>query len=704
MKMTTRAATQTVAALLLVGAASPLFAAPVPDAPDEILNATKNGPYAKIGPFLGNLYDEYGEAAGKGVKANAFKSSHQALRVSAGTVSLDLYASDAAALTKSLKSLGATRVDSLGPLVSARVPVASLGAIAALSSLRYAKPGLATTKALPATAISQGDVTLGADAARFNFKVTGAGVPVGLLSDSFACDPPAFRPGARTTTYAQDLGKELPATVTILKDACPGTDEGRAMGQIVHDVAPGSPLLFHTAFESERDFAEGIIRLADAGAKVIVDDVSYFEEPMFSDGMIAQATDIVTALGVSYFTSAGNQARASYESPVRPVNVATNAGKNLNSRGAAVVRRFHDFDPGPGVEILQPIVLTVDPGSGYSLAYVSFQWDQPHLTATTYARIKAGQSPALAVGAQSDLDLVFFDYKGHVIRACPPGVAKGITCQLAGARNIGGDAVDVAALYYSGPPKVDQLFYVGIVISGGPDPGVVKYSVFEDSGAFVPLKFDTRSGTAWGHSNPAAAQAVGAASWFATVPFSTSGLVPPNDKDPKIDLSPCDPGCLNDFSSAGNVPIYFDKFGKRLQAPERRFQPSVTGPDGGNSSFFFSDSSYDDDDGNGINSPFSTFISGLDDPQNEFPNFFGTSSSAPHVAAVAALMRERNADLTPAQIRSILEKTARPIALRFTSNRPLIIDPITLGPDGYNDDAGAGLVDAAAAVGAAGRN
>jgi len=700
MKLTIRALAECATVLVLLGANTPLLAAPVPDSPDEILDAVKQGPYAKIGPFLGNLYDEYREATGQGVKANSFKSADPALRVAAGTVAIDLYATNAAALTQSLKSLGATRVNSRGPLISARVPVGSLGAIAALPTVRHARPVMATTNALPSTAVSQGDVTLKAPAARAVFKVSGAGVPVGLLSDSFACNPAAFRPGAPTTTYAQDLGKELPATVKILKDAeCPGTDEGRAMGQIVHDVAPGSPLLFHTAFESEFDFAEGIIRLADAGAKVIVDDVSYYAEPMFSDGMIAQATDIVTNRGVAYFTSAGNQARASYESPLRPVNVVTNAGVNLNG-GAAVVRRFHDFDPSrEGVSILQPIALTVDPGSDASLVFVSFQWDQPHLTATTYARIYAGQDPTLAVGAESDLDLVFFDYKGHVIRACPPGVSKGITCQITGDRNIGGDAVDVGALYYSGPPKVDQLFYVGIVVSGGPDPGVVKYSVFESAGAFVPLAFDTRSGTAWGHSNPAQAQAIGAASWYATVPFSTSGDYPPNDtQTPLIDLSPCAPGCLNDFSSAGNVPIYLDKFGKRLAQPERRFQPSVTGPDGGNSSFFLSDSSYDDDDGNGINSPFSTFISGLDLPGNEFPNFFGTSASAPHVAAVAALMREKNPAITPAQVRSILEATARPITTRFTSNRPLIVDPITIGPDRYNDDAGYGLVDAEAAL------
>jgi hypothetical protein len=37
-----------------------------------------------------------------------------------------------------------------------------------------------------------------------------------------------------------------------------------------------SPLAFHTAFEGQASFAQGIIDLADAGAKVINDDVIYF--------------------------------------------------------------------------------------------------------------------------------------------------------------------------------------------------------------------------------------------------------------------------------------------------------------------------------------------------------------------------------------------------------------------------------------------
>ena len=93
------------------------------------------------------------------------------------------------------------------------------------------------------------------------------------------------------------------------------------MAQLVHDVAPGAGITFHTAFNSEFDFAEGIIELADAGADVIVDDVRYFAEPFFTDGMIAQAVDIVSARGVPYYSSAGNQARHSYENEFRGINV-----------------------------------------------------------------------------------------------------------------------------------------------------------------------------------------------------------------------------------------------------------------------------------------------------------------------------------------------------------------------------------------------
>jgi hypothetical protein len=82
------------------------------------------------------------------------------------------------------------------------------------------------------------------------------------------------------------------------------TNEGRALAEVVHDVAPGAAIAFHTADRGQANFAQGIVDLTNAGAKVITDDIIYFAEPMFQDSIIAQAIDQVKARGVSYFSTA----------------------------------------------------------------------------------------------------------------------------------------------------------------------------------------------------------------------------------------------------------------------------------------------------------------------------------------------------------------------------------------------------------------
>jgi hypothetical protein len=105
----------------------------------------------------------------------------------------------------------------------------------------------------------------------------------------------------------------------VLEEGPTGSsDEGRAMLQLIHDIAPGSSLAFSSVFVSETDFAQQIRNLADpskGNAKVLVDDIIYFTEPFFQDSVVAQAVDdVVTNRGVSYFSAAGNGARQTYES------------------------------------------------------------------------------------------------------------------------------------------------------------------------------------------------------------------------------------------------------------------------------------------------------------------------------------------------------------------------------------------------------
>ena len=123
------------------------------------------------------------------------------------------------------------------------------------------------------------------------------------------------------------------------------------MMEIIHDVAPGASQAFHTAFEGQASFAQGIIDLAVAGADVINDDVIYFAEPFYQDGIVAQAVDTVKGMGVAYFSSAGNAGRKAYESPFRPSGMFFDIGCGPEEA--------HDFDPGAGVDTCQQITIPV---------------------------------------------------------------------------------------------------------------------------------------------------------------------------------------------------------------------------------------------------------------------------------------------------------------------------------------------------------
>jgi hypothetical protein len=180
--------------------------------------------------------------------------------------------------------------------VRALVSIERLETLAARDDVKWI--GRAVKARCRATGVdSQGDTTLGAITARRNFGVTGAGVNVGVLSDSVD-----FLTNAQA---AGDLG-----AVTVLPGQSGlnmgGAGEGTAMLEIVHDLAPGAALFFATADISEASFAQNILDLQSAGCNIIMDDVGYFDESPFQDGPIAQAVNTVAANGAMYFSAAGN--------------------------------------------------------------------------------------------------------------------------------------------------------------------------------------------------------------------------------------------------------------------------------------------------------------------------------------------------------------------------------------------------------------
>ena len=101
--------------------------------------------------------------------------------------------------------------------------------------------------------------------------------------------------------------------------------------------------------------------------------MSYFDEPFFQDGVIAQAVNAVAAQGVSYFSSAGNDANQSYQATFSTGSTYTN-GQFSSASGAPHFYGgvAHDFDPGASVNNFQSFTL----GAGVTMT-IEFQWDQP---------------------------------------------------------------------------------------------------------------------------------------------------------------------------------------------------------------------------------------------------------------------------------------------------------------------------------------
>lgn len=213
-----------------------------------------------------------------------------------GKVLVDLGADVSEALLWRIGQLGGEVVNAHPKYraVRARLPLSKILALAEDPSVTNIRSADQFTVRMTNT--TEGDVAHGADTARTTFGVDGTGVQVGAISDSV---------DALATLQASG---DLPGTVTVLagQSGNPGTSEGTALLEIVHDMAPGADLFFATAAGGTAQLAQNILDLQAEGCDVIVDDVLYFIEPVFQDGIIAQAVDTVAAAGTIYVSSAGN--------------------------------------------------------------------------------------------------------------------------------------------------------------------------------------------------------------------------------------------------------------------------------------------------------------------------------------------------------------------------------------------------------------
>ncbi|HEY4376228.1 MAG TPA: hypothetical protein VGM93_03685, partial [Acidimicrobiales bacterium] len=344
------------------------------------------------------------------------------------------------------------------------------------------QPGVVTKAATcPTGVVSEGDAQLKAALARSTYSVTGAGVKIGILSDSFdkagthaATDvASADLPGSGNT-----CGKTTPVTVLAEDHDSGDEDEGRAMAQIVHDLAPDAQLYFATAFAGEVAMANSIRAMRDAGAKVIVDDISYDDDPMYQDGVITQAVDEVQASGVAYFSSAGNSNAAIGSTPIG--SYGTKAYRPMACpRAFTYATSCHDFDPGAGTDAGD--LVTVPSGQAID---VSLGADEP------------------AYGITTDFDLYLIDPASSntaVAYSQNTNAVTGLTFERAYYYNNTGSPrtlrVVVGRRETAGTPAFTLNFYRA------------RFTAVQWT---TPTGGDTMSGTSYGHNIPFAGAGVAA--------------------------------------------------------------------------------------------------------------------------------------------------------------------------------------------------
>ncbi len=400
-----------------------------------------------------------------------------------------------------------------------------VGTIESLPMVKMVNPVMGVGTAIGSTT-TQGDRALRSDIVRTIYGVTGAGVKIGVISDSYN----RSGQGAQNSVTSGNLpgagnpnGFTKPVQVVSDRGLVSTTDEGRGMLEIIHDIAPGAELAFADAGDfSQQGFANAINALRNAGCKIIVDDVFNLSEPVFQDGLANRAIDNFSAAGGIYFTIAGNFARQSYEAPFKNANLAGAAGG-----------RTHNF-AASGVDNTQRITLA--PGAQLVLL---LHWSD------RYASVNGGQ------GATADLGINIFD------------AADGSFLGSSAGSNIGGDPVDFIIL--GNGDDVPFVLDLQIEVKAGTTPARIKYTYLA-AGNVAFNEYRPGNGPVAGHLNAATAITCGAADYRFTPIFGTPLPV------------------LESFSSAGGMTVTYNTNGQVINAVRRK--PEIVSVDNGNTSFF----------------------------------------------------------------------------------------------------------------------
>jgi hypothetical protein len=443
--------------------------------------------------------------------------------------------------------------------------------------------------------------------------ILGRGISVGIISDSF--DGAANVPRASVGVTSGDLpgpgnpdGYTQPVVVLADDTSSDATDEGRAMAEIVHDIAPAARICFSAAGATQVSMAASIRNLRTSPqtlCDVIVDDIGFADEPFFSDGILSQAIDDVATSNslagkkVAFFSAAGNSNNRGYtaDANIIPSNGAPLGNVNTTKVPPSLYAGgFQNLNPTGDPAVVMSVTTS-------DAATLVLQWDDP---------FNAG-------GVTTDYNLLVFSSAGNYLSA-----VSGRDNNFSTSEPV--EIVDLNA-------NTTYQLIISLASSAPPAATHLRLISFGGASATSPY-FTSNVITLVGHPTATNANAV-AAYVYDNTPNLVSGYNPNKTNPPP---GPYEPALESFTARGGSLPFYFNAQGQRLTTPEIRLKPEFAAADGVDTSFFPPGSGNDSDN-------------------DGFPNFFGTSAAAPNGAAFAALLLEAAggpSSLSPAQVRTAL--------------------------------------------------
>jgi subtilisin family serine protease len=397
---------------------------------------------------------------------------------------------------------------------------------------------------------------------------------------------------------------------------------------------------------------------------------------MFQDGPIAAAVNKVTAQGVTYLTSAGNNNNNISGKEEEVINQEGKEGKGTKGvrpttswetpqfREAAkefcpipvgaAARHCLDFNPAAGEE---------DNKFGFKIpagepVTVALSWAEPWYGVKSdldlyllRRRTPQSSNPKTVEKEEEALESpIFEEEESGAIKIETPDeeLQDGETEVVAESHlgNVGGKPAESVA--WAGNPqpeaKQEQLYLVINRCYGNVcDPNAsatalprLKLVFLQDGLPILSTEYseskegDVVGPTIFGHNGAASAVTAGANRFYKLA----------SDEDPQ-DEPVEHPGEPEKYSSQGPVAYYYAPVtsttpAPALPAPETVEKPDIVATDCGANTFF------------------GRFFLG-------FPRFCGTSAAAPHAAGVASIMHQASPTKTPAQIKAALKSTAEAV-------------------------------------------